>query len=85
MRKKISFILHLFTLSLIFVASVWAFLYYRQLPLMQLYVVTLAVVTYVAWGAIYHFLNKRLTLELLLEYILVGALVLLLFFWTFFS
>lgn len=85
MQKRIISILHIIVLSLIFVSSVWAFLHFKALPLMQLYVVVVAVLTYIVWGAIYHFLNKRLTVGLLLEYILVGALVLLLFFWTLFA
>lgn len=85
MQRKVTFILHLVTLLLILISSVWAFIYFKDLLLMQLYVVVAAVVTYIAWGAIYHFLNKRLTFELLLEYLLVGALALLLFSWTLFS
>jgi len=85
MRKKVTFILHIIALLLIFICSVRAFIYFKELPLMQLYVVVAAVVTYIGWGAIYHFLNKRLTLELILEYILVGALALLLFSWTLFT
>lgn len=85
MRKKVTFILHIIALLLIFICSVRAFIYFKELPLMQLYVVVTAIVAYIAWGAIYHFLNKRLTLELILEYILVGALALLLFSWTLFT
>lgn len=85
MRRKVTFILHIVTLLLIFISSVWAFFHFKELPLMQLYVVATAIAAYIAWGVIYHFLNKRLTLELLLEYILVGALALLLYSWTLFS
>lgn len=85
MRKKTTLILHIITLLLILVSSVWAFIHFKGLPLMQLYVVVAAVVAYIAWGVLYHFLNKRLTLKLLLEYVLVGALALLLFSWTLFT
>lgn len=52
---------------------------------MQLYVVVAAVVAYNAWGMIYHYFRRRLTLDLILEYLLVGALVVLIFFWTLFA
>ena len=85
MRKKTTFILHIITLLLILASSVWAFIRFKELPLMQLYVVVAAVAAYIAWGVIYHLLNKRLTLGLLLEYVLVGTLALLLFSWTLFT
>lgn len=85
MRKTVTFVLHIVALALISVISIWAFIYFKEMQLMQLYVVITAILAYIAWGAIYHFLNKRLTLELLLEYLLVGALVLLLYSWTLFT
>jgi len=72
-------------LAIIFISSLWAFLRVGDSPILQLYVVIAAVVAYDAWGLIYHYLRRRLTLELVLEYLLVGALVILLFFWTLFS
>ncbi len=85
MRKRLIFILHLSTLLLILVSAVQAFIHFKSLPSMQLYVVFAAIFAYIGWGAIYHFLDKRLTLRLLLEYILIGLLALLLFSWTLFS
>lgn len=85
MQKRLALILHIIALLLIFVSGVWAFIYFKISPAMQLYVVVVAVAAYIAWGMIYHFLSKRLTVELILEYILVGALVLLLYFWTMFT
>jgi len=72
-------------LAIIFISSLWAFLRVGDSPTLQLYIVIAAVVAYDAWGLIYHYLRRRLTLELVLEYLLVGALVILLFFWTLFS
>ena len=72
-------------LAIIFISSLWAFLRVGDSPILQLYVVIAAVVAYDAWGLIYHYFRRRLTLELVLEYLLVGALVILLFFWTLFS
>ena len=76
---------HFTALAIIFISSLWAFLRVGDSPILQLYVVIAAVVAYDAWGLIYHYLRRRLTLELVLEYLLVGALVILLFFWTLFS
>lgn len=76
---------HLLTLSAIFVLAVFAFLRFAGSPIMQLFVVVVAVLAYIGWGVIYHFLNKQLTLSIFLEYLLVGALVILLFFWTLFA
>lgn len=76
---------HLLASASIFVVSVAAFLRFSNSPLLQLYVVVAAVLAYVGWGITYHFLNKHLTLSIVLEYFLVGALVILLFFWTSFA
>jgi len=76
---------HFMALAIIFISSLWAFLRVGDSPILQLYVVIAAVVAYDAWGLIYHYFRRRLTLELVLEYLLVGALVILLFFWTLFS
>lgn len=76
---------HFAALVIIFASSLWAFLRFEDSPTLQLYVVIAAVVAYDAWGMIYHYFRRRLTVDLVLEYLLVGALVILLFFWTLFS
>ncbi|MEX1068512.1 MAG: hypothetical protein WED08_01760 [Patescibacteria group bacterium] len=78
-------IAHFGALVVIFATSLWAFLRFEESPILQLYVVIAAVFAYDAWGMIYHYFHRRLTLDLVLEYLLVGALVILLFFWTLFS
>lgn len=83
--KNYGFLAHLFALAIIFGCSLWAFLQFEDSPLLQLYVVIAAVVAYNAWGLIYHYFRRWLTLELVLEYLLMGALVILLFFWTMFA
>ncbi len=83
--RKFYPIAHYLALSIIFGTSILAFLQFKEAPLMQLYVVVAAVVSYNFWGLIYHYFRRRLTLDLILEYLLVGALVILLFFWTLFS
>ncbi|OGC60135.1 hypothetical protein A2890_01485 [candidate division WWE3 bacterium RIFCSPLOWO2_01_FULL_53_14] len=76
---------HFAALVIIFASSLWAFLRFEDSPTLQLYVVIAAVIAYDAWGMIYHYFRRRLTVDLVLEYLLVGALVILLFFWTLFS
>ena len=76
---------HFAALVIIFASSLWAFLRFEDSPTLQLYVVIAAVIAYDAWGMIYHYFRRRLTVDLVLEYLLVGGLGVLLFFWTLFS
>lgn len=85
MRVNLSTVVHFLALGAIFAISLTAFLRFEGSAVMQLYTVVMAVVAYTGWGMIYHFLSRRLTLSIILEYLLVGALVILLFFWTLFS
>jgi len=82
---KLFAVAHLVALASIFIVSVAAFLRFSDSPLLQLYTVIASVLAYVGWGITYHFLDKHLTLSIIVEYLLVGALVILLFFWTLFS
>lgn len=83
--KNLGIAAHFAALGIIFSSSLWAFLRFEDSPILQLYVVIAAVAAYDAWGLIYHYFHRRLTLDLVLEYLLVGALVILLFFWTLFA
>ncbi len=85
MRKDWLLITHVVVLLSILVGALWAFTYFSGAALQQFCVIVVAVVAHIVWGAIYHSLSNRLTVGLLLEYILIGALVLLLFSWTLFS
>jgi len=85
MNQKGTLIAHTVALTIIFFGSIWAFIHYESLPLMQFYVVIAAVLVYVTLGIVYQILNKRLTFKLVLEYFLIGALGILLFSWTLFS
>jgi hypothetical protein len=84
-KFKISNLIHLVVLGLIFTLSVLAFVKFKGMELLQLYVVVVAVLAYIAWGVVYHFYHKSLNWGIFLEYVLVGALVILLFFWTLFA
>jgi len=85
MRRGVLLALHAAALLLILIGALWTFTYFNGSALRQFYVVIAAVVAHIVWGIIYHSLNKQLTAGLLLEYVLVGALVLLLFSWTLFA
>jgi len=82
---KLSTAAHFLALLSILVISLAAFLRFEGFPLRQLYVVIVAVLAYIGWGVTHHFLDKRLRLGIIFEYLLVGALVILLFFWTLFA
>jgi len=84
-KVKLSHLSHVLVLGAIFILSVSAFIKFNGAELTQLYIVAAAVVAYIAWGLVYHFYHKSLSWGLFLEYVLVGALVLLLFFWTLFA
>jgi len=62
-------------------AAVYAFLFlylYRHSNSLRLLVTALAVLFYVAWGVVHHYLEKRLTMEIAFEYILIGFMTFLL-------
>jgi len=84
-RRDWAMLAHIVALGVIFGVSIFAFLHFEGVLLMQLYVVVAAVIAYDVWGMFYHYFRRRLTLDLVLEYLLVGAVVILLFFWTLFS
>jgi hypothetical protein len=84
-KIKFSHITHLSVLGAISTLSVLAFVRFNGMELLQLYVVAVAVIAYIAWGVVYHFYHKSLSWGVFLEYVLVGSLVILLFFWTLFA
>lgn len=85
MKERVSFALHIVVLFAILTGGVWAFISSRNVPVVQCYVVVVSVAAYIIWGLVYHFLNKRLTARIVLEYTLIGALALLLYSWTLFG
>ena len=85
MRERTSFILHIFMLSAIFAGGIWAFISFKDAPAVQFYVVVISITVYIVWGLIYHFIDKSLNRRVIVEYFLVGMLVLLLYSWTLFG
>lgn len=85
MKESASLTIHAVVLLVILIGALWTFTYFSGSALYQFYVVITAVVVHTVWGVIYHSINKQLTAGLLLEYVLIGVLVLLLFSWTLFT
>ena len=76
-----SHLLHAGMLALIFGLSLFSFLKFKGVEVVQLYIGVTAVLAYISWGIFFHYYHKRLSWSLVLEYVLVGALVVLLVFW----
>ncbi|MFC1756092.1 hypothetical protein ACFLZK_01750 [Patescibacteria group bacterium] len=53
----------------------WLFRYNNSARLL---LTSLSVLFYVLWGVVHHFIEKRLTLEIAVEYVLIGFLTFLL-------
>lgn len=71
-------ILHYFVLVLILSGGVAAFFYASPNILLQFVVGALTSGAYVLWGAIYHLIKKDLHLKVMVEYVLVGAIAVVL-------
>ena len=72
---------HAGVLAAIFGLALWGFMRFRGAEIIQFYVAGVAVLAYVVWGTLFHYFHKRLSLSLFIEYLLIGALVLLMVFW----
>lgn len=70
---------HYLILLLVFAAGLFGFGYFRFRPQMQLVVVGLTVLSYIAWGVIHHHFEDRLRREVIGEYFLIGVLVFVMF------
>lgn len=76
MRKHL---FHYMLLLLVFAAGLFGFGYFRFRPQMQLVVVGLTVLGYIAWGMVHHHFEDRLRREVVGEYLLIGLLVFAMF------
>jgi len=70
---------HYLVLALILLSGLGLFLVFRWQPHRQLLTVVVTVVGYVTWGVIHHKLEDRLSAGVILEYLLVGGVVICLF------
>jgi len=69
-------LLHYLILFLILTIGLVGFVVFRFQPVAQLLVVGLTIAGYVIWGLVHHYIEDRLRWEVVGEYFLVGALVL---------
>jgi hypothetical protein len=69
-------LLHYLILFLILTLGLVGFVVFSFHPQVQLLVVGLTVGGYIAWGIIHHYIEDRLRWEVVGEYFLIGALVL---------
>lgn len=72
-------LLHYLVLFFIIATGFLFFLHFRFQPRAQFAVIVLVDLAYVSWGLIHHYLEKRFGWEIVAEYLLVGAVVLLAF------
>lgn len=63
------------TLTLLSIIWIWK---QRSYPLLQIRTLIVAVVAYLIWAAVHHKLDKSLTLEVYIEYLLTAVLALIL-------
>lgn len=71
-------IMHYFVLALILAGGLGAFYYVTPNPSLQLIVGVVTSVAYVVWGLIHHALNRDLHQKIVVEYILIGAIAIVL-------
>ena len=69
-------LLHYLILFLILTFGLVGFVVFRFQPHTQLFIVGLTVAGYIIWGVVHHYIEDRLRWEVIGEYFLIGALVL---------
>jgi len=74
---------HFLILFLIFAIGGVLLFHFQGYPTLEIFISLGTVSAYVAWGIIHHWLEKRLRWEIVLEYLLVGALVFSLLYFRF--
>ena len=74
---KQSFI-HFLVLVAILAGGIFTFIYVRPNTTLQLFVGIITAVTYVLWGLIHHAIKKDLHRKIMVEYLLIGAIAIVL-------
>ncbi|MFH1896507.1 MAG: hypothetical protein ABH814_03520 [bacterium] len=74
MTNKRHLIHYLILIALLAVSLVLFYLFHFY-PVRQFFVITAASLAYMAWGIIHHAQEDRMILEVLLEYFLIGGVV----------
>jgi hypothetical protein len=64
-------------ISLIVIFALGAFLIYSATPnkQLQMLIFVIMAIFYVIWGVLHHFINHELSTKIVVEYILIGTLV----------
>ncbi len=75
MKRSVS---HLLVLIAVLAAGVIAFMYVTPNATLQLYVGIVTAVVYVLWGLIHHVINRDLHQKIVVEYLLIGAIAIVL-------
>lgn len=70
LRKRL-YSLHLLILLLMVAVAVSTIISYQDLPIMQFKILAGLGFGYIIWAFLYHYLDKTLTLEIIIEYILI--------------
>ncbi len=73
------YLLHYTPLILILLLGAFFFVYFSHFPSYQFLVVLGVTTTYFIWGIVHHAILKRLSIEVLAEYLLIGGLVVIMF------
>ncbi len=74
-KKSSHHLIHFLVLFLIFAIGGVLLFHFQGYPTLKIFISLGTVLAYVVWGIVHHWLEKRLRWEIVLEYILVGALV----------
>lgn len=71
-------VIHFLVLIAILAAGVFTFIYVRPNTTIQLLVGIITAVAYVLWGLIHHAIQKDLHQKIVVEYLLIGAIAIVL-------
>ena len=58
------------------IVAIWGVVYFQNNPYIQFQIFTILGITYLSGAFMHHFLDKSLTLEVMIEYLLTAALAL---------
>jgi len=70
--------LHYIVLLFILCVGIWTFFQLSGNSFLQLWVGIITTISYVAWGLIHHTIQKDLHAKVVIEYILIGAIAIVL-------
>ena len=71
-------VFHFLVLAAILIIGIFTFIYVRPNTTLQLYIGIITAVAYVLWGFIHHAIQKDLHQKIMVEYLLIGAIAIVL-------